>query len=121
MSRGSSISNSYATGGVSSSSSYSHSGGLVAGLLSGSSIENSYATGAVSASNSGGLVARMSNSSSISGNNYYVDRDGTNGIGDGSCDGTVCERKSKPWLQNNLDEASSSYFSVLGVAIIGCV
>ena len=45
------------------------------------SISNSYATGDVSASgNAGGLVGDMSGSS-IVGKNYYVDSDGTNGIG----------------------------------------
>ena len=51
------------------------------------SISNSYATGDVSASSSssrsiaGGLVGWLQSGSSIVGKNYYVDSDGTNGIG----------------------------------------
>ena len=72
----SSISNSYATGGVSASAtaSFSYAGGLVGSMLDSSSISNSYAASGVSdtadsGSYAGGLVGRMLDSSSIS-NSY---------------------------------------------------
>ena len=81
--------------------------------------------------------------SSIWGKNYYVDWDGTNGIGndDGSgsdddrlCASDVCEQKDAAWLRDSLNEASAFLTGAvdhdsdtehlilhgrLGVAIIG--
>ena len=107
-----SISNSYATGSVSGASSADRLGGLVGDSTG--SISNSYASGSVSGSSrSGGLVGN--NTGSITGQNYFVDEDGTNGIGRGTttCAGS-CTRATgadddarKIWLQNTLDESES--------------
>ena len=60
------------------------------------SISNSYATGSVAASSccGGGLVGGITSGNSITGKNYYVDMDGTNGIGylpmGVTCSNAVC-------------------------------
>ena len=103
---GGTISNSYATGEVTSSASasassnsYSFGGGLV-GYNYGETLSNSYATGEVTSSASysysGGLVGY--NGGTLSGTNYFVDNSGTNGIGSGTCSGT-CAQKTLTQLQ----------------------
>ena len=114
-----SLSNNYATGSVTGTS--SSVGGLL-GLNTGS-LSNSYATGSVSGSSSdfGGLVGN--NSGSLSGKNYYVDSDGTNGIGAGTaCTTTVCIRATgasdaarRTWLQDTLDESTANSATPAGL------
>ena len=111
----SSIANSYATGAVTGSTNV---GGLVGemgdGVATVSSIANSYTTGAVMGStNVGGLVGEMYTKSSIIGVHYYVDTDGNNGIGSGTCTNTICvqamgidDSSRQTWLQDNLDETT---------------
>ena len=109
-----SLSNSYATGSVTGGSS-ANTGGLVGNNASGGSISDSYAAGTVmTGSNVGGLVGN--NSGSINDKNYFVDDDGTNGLGSGSCTATICIRagssgqtdaQRRTWLQDTLDESAS--------------
>ena len=119
------ITNCYATGDVTtttaSSSAYEdnspYSGGLVGYAVS-SIISSSYSLGSVRAVNtveptnihSGGLAGKASGSLFL-GSNYYVDGDGTNGIGNGGCSNTVCIQASgstlaakKSWLRDSLNE-----------------
>ena len=87
---------------ASASSAYSYSGGLVGynnqrtisnsyatgGVTSSASASNSY---------SGGLVGR-NHDGTISGTNYFVDSSGMNGLGSGTCSGT-CTQKTLVQLQ----------------------
>ena len=114
MSSGS-LSNSYATGSVIGGNN-SNVGGLVG--RNARSLSNSYASGSVSggaASFVGGLVGR--NDGTISGKNYFVDGDGTRGIGTGTTcvaanciqagdAGTTTPTARQTWLQDTLDESA---------------
>ena len=111
-----SISNSYATGLVRGTGLSLHVGGLLGTNVIGGTISNSYATGSVSASGDvGGLVGN--NTGSINDTNYYVDSDGTNGIGSGTVcvaanciqagdAGTTTPTARQTWLQDTLDESA---------------
>ena len=89
------ITNSYATGNVNGEGDSDNAGGLV-GQQSGGTTANSYAVGMVDGGgqggdDDGGLLGELGSSATISGINYYVDTDGTDGIGTGSmCANTVC-------------------------------
>ena len=89
------ITNSYAAGNVNGEGGDDNAGGLV-GQQTGGTTENSYAAGNVdgggqSGDEDGGLTGDLGSSATISGINYYVDTDGTDGIGTGStCANTVC-------------------------------
>ena len=105
------ISSSYATGGANAapcgSSYYCPAGGLV-GYNTGT-ISNSYATGdAASATNPIGGLLGNNDGGTISGTNYFVDSNGTNGIGSGSCaSGATCDRKDLDWLRDTLNEQTA--------------
>ena len=95
------VSNSYATGEVTSSAPTASFGGGLVGLSETGTISNSYATGEVVDTSSatfygGGLVG--AGYGPISGTNYFVDSSGTDGIGSGTCSGT-CTQKTLAELQ----------------------
>ena len=115
---GSTISNSYAAGTVTGNT---NTGGLVGYNDNGSTISNSYAAGMVTGSTNTAGFLGFNDSSSVSGTNYFVDTDGTDGLGVGSCGvDATCERKTADWLENTLDETdlgwSSPPWSGLGEA-----
>ena len=116
------ISNSYATGDAETSADTSNAGGLV-GNMSGSIISNSYAAGEVSTTSTaataitGAFIGNFGGH--IFGKNYYVDADGTNGIGSGTCDAAICIRagaagntdaQRRTWLQTTADESTVGIF-----------
>ena len=125
MNAGGSISNSYATGDVTNASAYS--GGLVGWMNAGGSISNSYAAGSVSGRDPdvGGLVGVNAGESIGSGKNYFVDSDGTRGIGSGTAcaaancsragdDTTITDDQRRTWLQDTLDESLSTDMGGMG-------
>ncbi len=116
------ISNSYATGNAKTSADTSNAGGLV-GNMSSSIISNSYAAGEVSTTSTaataitGAFIGNFGGH--IFGKNYYVDTDGTNGIGSGTCDSAICIRagaagntdaQRRTWLQTTADESTVGIF-----------
>ncbi len=117
------VANSYATGSVTGNSNTNSGnyGGLV-GVMNTTSISNSYATGSLHgpATNQGGLIGWLP-SGTITGRNYYVAAEGTNGIGSGTCADTVCIQAGAgvtpaitddagryAWLQATLDESAAT-------------
>ncbi len=119
---GSSITNSYATGNAKTSADTSNAGGLV-GNMSSSIISNSYAAGGVSTTSTaataitGAFIGTFAGH--IFGKNYYVDTDGMNGIGSGTCDSAICIRagaagntdaQRRTWLQTTADESTVGIF-----------
>ena len=102
------ISNSYAVGAARGNSSV---GGLI-GYIADGSLSNSYATGSVadSGDHAGGLVGKIESGGSIAGANYYVDVDGTHGIGNGTCSGSCSAsmRQTGVYIRDSLDEGRSS-------------
>ena len=115
-----SISNSYATGSPNVPGPRSHVGGLVGWNYNEGSISNSYATGSVTGGNFstlGGLAGWNTGSGRFSGKNYFVARNGTNGIGFSidDCEPETCihagtqdqsDDERRTWLQDTLDESA---------------
>ena len=96
-----SISNSYAAGDVSGDT---ETGGLVG--KSNATIRNSYTTAenVTGVVDIGGLLGKKESLANFTGMNYYVNNNGSSGIGSGTCGAALCIQQTSAQLMDSLDE-----------------